>query len=165
MEDSGKHNEVAAEADLAAVSEKTAGSWIQISWPAVLKLGGEDELTYLADEAALIAELDGLIVCDGDMLIDSGGCCFALDSAYGTGLNGTEFEALVLPKSLSLKSLLPKSLSLKSLPLKGLPTKLDAVAMSALIQAHEFSRAQTCLIKIQFATVAAAIAALAPRGA
>nr|WP_087026484.1 DUF4144 family protein [Thaumasiovibrio subtropicus] len=101
-------------------------------WPCILKLEGDDELLYLHDAQTFVDECKALMTTAGDRVIDSMGQSYSID------LNGEDTPILS--------------------PLK---TVYTAYQLSQLIQAHEFSKAQVCLTKIQFAAVADAIAALA----
>lgn len=53
----------------------------QIQWPAIIKLGGEDELIYLPDEVSLLnhAHLQNLRFQRDDYLYDSTGREFVVD--------------------------------------------------------------------------------------
>ncbi|KHT57940.1 hypothetical protein RJ45_26160 [Photobacterium gaetbulicola] len=103
-----------------------------IQWPCIFKLDGDDELLYLASEANLIAEFESLIWSDDDYLIDSQGQGYKVREAQA----GTfAYEPCDNPLSVS--------------------------QVTDLIQAHEFSKAEVCLTKIQFLSVSDAISALA----
>lgn len=102
-----------------------------IIWPCIFKLEGDSELLYLPSEYHLITELDALIWDSSDLLIDSNGLCYAVKEEK----EGYAF----VPKG--------EQLSLES--------------VTQLIQEHEFSKAQMCLIKIQFPSIQQAIKALA----
>ncbi|MGY5538096.1 DUF4144 family protein [Vibrio brasiliensis] len=101
-----------------------------VIWPCLFKLEGDSELIYLDTEPYLVAELEGLIWDASDLLIDSSGQCFVL-SVEG---DGYVFEA------------------------QGAPLTLPEV--TKLVQEHEFSKAEMCLTKIQFSSVAEAIQSL-----
>ncbi len=101
-----------------------------INWPGMLKLDGDDELIYLASEADFNAECTGLLLTPDDVLIDSHGLVYSLVD------NGLAIE------------------------LQPNAQTISAEQASALIQRHEFCRAEVCLSKIQFPTVAEAILAL-----
>ncbi|MDV5169721.1 DUF4144 family protein [Photobacterium rosenbergii] len=103
-----------------------------IQWPCIFKLDGDDELLYLASEASLIAEFESLIWSDDDYLVDS----------QGQGYKVREAQAGVFAYEPC-----------------GRPFSVSQV--TDLIQAHEFSKAEVCLTKIQFLTVSEAIRALA----
>ncbi|ENG7519087.1 DUF4144 family protein [Vibrio harveyi] len=103
-----------------------------ITWPCLLKLDGDDELVYLASPKQLNAECQALIWGQDDIVIDTQGHCFTLK----TGANNT-VELGLLPQTLSVQQ------------------------VTELIQKHEFSKAQRCIIKIHFVSVQQAIEALA----
>ena len=103
-----------------------------IQWPCIFKLDGDDELLYLSSEASLISELESLIWSDDDYLIDS----------LGQGYKVREVQAGVYTYE-SFGNPLPVS------------------EVTDLIQAHEFSKAEVCITKIQFLSVGEAIRALA----
>ncbi|GLR06950.1 hypothetical protein GCM10007906_45380 [Vibrio hyugaensis] len=102
-----------------------------ITWPCLLKLDGDDELVYLDSPEQLNAECQALIWGQDDMVIDTQGHCYALQA----GANST-VELSLLPQTLNVQQ------------------------VTELIQKHEFSKAQRCIIKIQFLSVQQAIAAL-----
>ncbi|CZF82872.1 hypothetical protein GCE9029_03493 [Grimontia celer] len=101
-------------------------------WPAILKLDGDDELLFIANQSQFEDEATDMIFSDEDILIDSEGASFLLSMANRQ------------------ISLVPHT------------KHFNAIEASALIQAHEFCKAEVCLTKIQFPTVREAIAALAP---
>ncbi|AOW78755.1 hypothetical protein A3Q34_19075 [Colwellia sp. PAMC 20917] len=101
-----------------------------ICWPCVLKLEGEDELTYLASALDFISECQDLILSDEDYVIDSMGVCYLI---------GCVSQQRVLVKTER--------------------TVIIAQVLD-LIRAHEFSKAELCLTKIYFLTVADAINSL-----
>ncbi|MHA2859912.1 DUF4144 family protein [Vibrio harveyi] len=103
-----------------------------ITWPCLLKLDGDDELVYLASPKQLNAECQALIWGQDDIVIDTQGHCFALK----TSANNT-VELGLLPQTLNVQQ------------------------VTELIQKHEFSKAQRCIIKIHFVSVRQAIEALA----
>lgn len=102
-----------------------------ITWPCLLKLDGDDELVYLASSKQLNAECQALIWGQDDIVIDTQGHCFALK----TSANNT-VELGLLPQTLNVQQ------------------------VTELIQKHEFSKAQRCIIKIHFVSVQQAIEAL-----
>ena len=103
-----------------------------ITWPCLLKLDGDDELVYLTSSKQLNAECQALIWGQDDIVIDTQGHCFALK----TSANNT-VELGLLPQTLNVQQ------------------------VTELIQKHEFSKAQRCIIKIHFVSVQQAIEALA----
>ena len=103
-----------------------------IQWPCIFKLDGDDELLYLASEASLIDEFESLIWSDDDYLIDSQGQGYKVQEAQAGAF---AYEPCGNPLSVS--------------------------EVTELIQAHEFSKAEVCLTKIQFLSVSDAISALA----
>ncbi len=103
-----------------------------IQWPCIFKLDGDDELLYLASEASLIAEFESLIWSDDDYLIDSEGQGYKVHEAQAGAFAYEPFD-----------------------------NPLSVSQVTELIQAHEFSKAEVCLTKIQFLTVSEAIRALA----
>ncbi|CAM3124962.1 DUF4144 domain-containing protein [Vibrio neptunius] len=102
----------------------------EVQWPALLKLAGDNELVYLASRDRLIRESESLILDSDDVIIDSEGRCFELTA------HGNKVE-------LNLK-----------------PTRYNLADVTHLIQAHEFSKAQVCIVKIQFDSILAAIESL-----
>ena len=104
-----------------------------VCWPCLLKLEGDDELIYLAAEPDFITECRELIVTDGDYVIDCTGLSFLIKSS----LIGID-PALVKSERLFSRE-----------------------EVTDLIRAHEFSKAQLCLTKIYFLTIADAIKSLA----
>lgn len=103
-----------------------------ILWPCLLKLEGDDELTYLNADSDLQAECRSLIWGQEDYVIDSHGHTFGLQ--YGAD---------------------------KQITLHARDKILSVEEVTTLIQSHEFSQAQRCIIKIQFTTVQQAVSALA----
>ncbi|MCG9578798.1 DUF4144 domain-containing protein [Vibrio tubiashii] len=91
-----------------------------ISWPCIFKLDGDSELMYLGSEALLKTELDDLIWDSSDRLIDSEGYCYVVKAKGDSYV----FES------------------------KGV--QLSLLAVTQLIQEHEFSKDEVCLTKIQF---------------
>ncbi|UUM32904.1 DUF4144 domain-containing protein [Vibrio japonicus] len=102
-----------------------------VNWPSILKLDGDEELIYLADQDAFLADCAEMIMQREDRLIDSEGYTFSIESNNN------------------------------SIVLCPCNAQLDAKQVSTLIQEHEFANAQACIIKIHFASVAQAIQALA----
>jgi hypothetical protein len=96
----------------------------------MLHLDGDDELIYVDSYAQLKNECTDLIWCAEDRLIDSEGHVYLL-SASGSDL-----------------------------VLNHQDMQISVQDASKLIQAHEFSRAEVCLTKIQFESVSTAIKAL-----
>ncbi|HHG3487483.1 TPA: DUF4144 family protein [Vibrio parahaemolyticus] len=101
-----------------------------ISWPCVFKLDGDSELIYLDSEALLKTELDDLIWDSSDRLIDSDGYCYAVKAEGDNYVFESE------------------------------DVQLSLLAVTHLIQEHEFSKAEVCLMKIQFSSIEEAIRAL-----
>jgi hypothetical protein len=96
----------------------------------MLKLAGDDELTYLSSSLDFNLECSELIFSDDDYVIDSLGHCYLLDSTSG------ELGLIAENRMLSTN---------------------DA---AHLIRAHEFNKASLCLTKIHFLTIAEAIKSL-----
>ncbi|MFZ3511777.1 DUF4144 domain-containing protein [Vibrio harveyi] len=103
-----------------------------ITWPCLLKLDGDDELVYLASSKQLNEECQALIWGQDDIVIDTQGHCYALQTGFDN-----------------------------SVELSLLPQTLNVQQVTELIQKHEFSKAQRCIIKIHFVSVQQAIEALA----
>lgn len=103
-----------------------------VQWPCIFKLDGDDELMFLASEERLIAEFSGLIWSSDDVLIDSEGHSFTVRIKKSQAV---EYQKVA-------QSLLTED-------------------VTSLIQAHEFSKAELCLTKIQFRSVREAIGSLA----
>ncbi|EDP57786.1 DUF4144 family protein [Vibrio sp. AND4] len=103
-----------------------------IVFPCLLKLDGVDELIYLDSQAELNKECVALIWEEKDFIIDTEGACYTLRQQ---GVNKIIFE-------------------------KQLRT-FSVTEVTELIQAHKFSQAQTCIIKIHFSSIKQAIEALA----
>ena len=101
-----------------------------ISWPCMLKLDGDDELIYLDSERDFMSECRELILCDDDLVIDSVGYHYLIESISGE---------LALIKTERI---------------------LVAHEVSNLIRAHEFKKHTLCLTKIHFLTVSDAIKSL-----
>ncbi|ELB2818108.1 DUF4144 domain-containing protein [Vibrio alginolyticus] len=103
-----------------------------VCWPCLLKLDGDDELIYTHSQSDLDSECEALIFGQDDYVIDSNGNTFELKN---NGLNTT------------LLHLKERTLSVEE--------------VTSLIQSHEFSLAQRCIIKIHFTSVRQAVEALA----
>ncbi|EGQ8925055.1 hypothetical protein DLH98_03935 [Vibrio parahaemolyticus] len=103
-----------------------------VCWPCLLKLDGDDELIYLRSHADLDSECEALIWGPGDYAIDSNGNTF--------GLQYNDSNTTVLQPG-------ERTLSVEE--------------VTSLIQSHEFSLAQRCIIKIHFTSVQQAVEALA----
>ncbi|ELA8176247.1 DUF4144 domain-containing protein [Vibrio alginolyticus] len=103
-----------------------------VCWPCLLKLDGDDELIYTHSQSDLDSECEALIFGKDDYVIDSNGNTFELKN---NGSNAT----LLHPKE--------RTLSVEE--------------VTSLIQSHEFSLAQRCIIKIHFTSVRQAVEALA----
>ncbi len=101
-------------------------------WPCLLKLEGDDELIYLHSSSNLHAECQALIWGQEDYVIDSQGRSF-----------GLQYDAE------------------NQVALHAKDKTLSVQEVTSLIQLHEFSQAQRCIIKLQFSTVQQAISALA----
>lgn len=102
-----------------------------IAWPCVFHLEGDDELIYLASEDVFIHESASLIWRESDRIIDSTGQSYSLL----TGEAG-------------------------KIELKPHGHRLALSEVTALVQAHEFSKAEMCLTKIQFLSISEAISAV-----
>ncbi|WP_413283461.1 DUF4144 family protein [Vibrio sp. MA40-2] len=103
-----------------------------VNWPCVLKLEGDNELEYFKSEVEFMRECNSLILSEDDHLIDSVGQCYSLNYS-----------------------------SYKNIMLEPLSRTYSTDEVTLLIQAHEFSKAEMCLTKIQFTSVSEAIASLA----
>ncbi|MBT0088850.1 DUF4144 domain-containing protein [Vibrio alginolyticus] len=103
-----------------------------VCWPCLLKLDGDDELIYTHSQSDLDSECEALIFGQDDYVIDSNGNTFELKN---NGSNNT------------LLHLKERTLSVEE--------------VTSLIQSHEFSLAQRCIIKIHFTSVRQAVEALA----
>ncbi|MEX3071643.1 DUF4144 family protein [Vibrio alginolyticus] len=103
-----------------------------ILWPCLLKLEGDDELIYLQSHSDLQTECQALIWGQEDFVVDSHGYTFSLQ--YDTE---------------------------NQITLNAKNEILSVAEVTSLIQSHEFSQAQRCIIKIQFQTVQQAVCALA----
>tara|TARA_Y100001956_G_scaffold36970_1_gene36341 strand:- start:423 stop:743 length:321 start_codon:yes stop_codon:yes gene_type:complete len=101
-----------------------------ITWPCIFKLDGDSELLYLGSNSQLVTELEGLIWDSSDRLIDSYGQCF-LVKIEGDGYL-LESEGI----------------------------KLTLSEVTQLVQEHEFAKAEMCLTKIHFSSIAEAITSL-----
>lgn len=101
-----------------------------IYWPCILKLEGEDELTYLASALEFISECQDLILSDEDYVIDSKGVCYLIECVSQQQVLVKTERTVVLAQVLDF------------------------------IRAHEFSKAELCLTKIYFLTIADAINSL-----
>ncbi|SJL83035.1 DUF4144 family protein [Vibrio palustris] len=102
-----------------------------VTWPCLLKLEGDAELIFIASYTALLDECEALILSQNDCIIDSVGKSYYLRTSKGRTV---ELE-----------------------PQKRFYT-LEKI--TELIQKHEFSKAQMCIMKIQFPTIESAVSAL-----
>ena len=102
-----------------------------ISWPCILKLDGDNELMFFQNEQVFISECQDLILDDNDYIVDSTGACYLIDSSTNKPV------------------------------LADTRQKLNVQDVTVLIQEHEFSKAEMCIIKIHFPTIAEAINSLA----
>ncbi|MFW8633070.1 DUF4144 family protein [Vibrio natriegens] len=103
-----------------------------VMWPCLLKLEGDDELIYLQSHSELQTECQALIWGQEDYVIDSNGQTFGLQHDSANHIT-------LNPNN--------KTLSIEE--------------VTTLIQSHEFSQAQRCIIKIHFSSVQQAVSALA----
>ena len=103
-----------------------------VMWPCLLKLEGDDELIYLQSHSELQTECQALIWGPEDYVIDSNGQTFGLQHD-----NANHITLNPNNNTLSVKE------------------------VTTLIQSHEFSQAQRCIIKIHFSSVQQAVSALA----
>jgi len=101
-----------------------------IYWPCILKLDGDDELIYFSSECDFIAECQALILTDNDLVIDSAGFSYSIE---------LKVKKLTLVKKVQL---------------------LTVDEITHLVRANEFKKAELCLTKIHFSTVADAIKSL-----
>ncbi|NOH98712.1 DUF4144 domain-containing protein [Vibrio sp. 99-70-13A1] len=102
-----------------------------ISWPCILKLDGDNELMFFQNEQAFISECQDLILDDNDYAVDSEGACYTIGSSANQPI------------------------------LADTGKRLNVQDVTVLIQEHEFSKAEMCIIKIHFPTVSEAINSLA----
>ncbi|UXI03897.1 DUF4144 domain-containing protein [Photobacterium sp. TY1-4] len=102
-----------------------------IAWPCVFHLEGDDELIYLASESEFINESESLIWGENDRVIDSAGQSYGLLSGEAGNIE-----------------------------LKPCGHRLALSEVTALVQAHEFSKAEMCLTKIQFLSISEAISSV-----
>lgn len=105
-----------------------------ICWPCLLKLEGEHELIYLADESEFIAECEELIVSDDDYVVDSNGLSYLLK--FSNKSNNSCVQLVDAERQLSKQE------------------------VTLLIREHEFSKANVCLTKIEFLTISCAVHSL-----
>lgn len=105
-----------------------------ICWPCLLKLEGEHELIYLADESEFIAESEELIVSDDDYVVDSNGLSYLLK--FSNKSNNSCVQLVDAERQLSKQE------------------------VTLLIREHEFSKANVCLTKIEFLTISCAVHSL-----
>jgi len=103
-----------------------------VSWPALLKLYGDDELIYLGSLQQCVEVTSEMILGLDDYLVDS----------LGNGYQIVESKQ-------------------EGVQLKPSDVTYSAEQVTDLIQAHEFNAAQVCITKIYFPTVADAIKAMA----
>ena len=103
-----------------------------MTYPCILKLDGDDELIYLDSERELSSQCASLIFHDSDRLIDSNGQQFILQ------LEGNDNFNFMSDGS-----------------------ALTTAEVTELVQADQFAKAEVCLTKIQFKSVADAIKSLA----
>ncbi|MEJ2764835.1 DUF4144 family protein [Photobacterium sp. MCCC 1A19761] len=102
-----------------------------IEWPCVFHLEGDDELIYLASEDEFMNESESLIWRENDRIIDSTGQSYSL-------LSGEAGNIALKPHG----------------------HRLTLNEVTALVQAHEFSKAEMCLTKIQFLSISEAISSV-----
>ena len=102
-----------------------------VNFPCVLKLDGDDELIYVNSEHDLLPECTSLIFHDNDRLIDSDGLQYIIQ------INNNEDLSLLTESKV-----------------------LTTDEVTKLIQADQFAKAEVCLTKIQFKSVADAIKSL-----
>ncbi|UTV30267.1 DUF4144 domain-containing protein [Photobacterium atrarenae] len=102
-----------------------------IEWPCVFHLEGDDELIYLASESEFMNETASLIWGESDRVIDSTGQSYGLLSAEAGQIE-----------------------------LNPLGHRLTLSEVTALVQAHEFAKAEVCLTKIQFPSISEAISSV-----
>ncbi|MEJ6079274.1 DUF4144 domain-containing protein [Vibrio sp. 1-Bac 57] len=109
-----------------------------ICWPCLLKLEGEHELIYLADESEFIAECEELIVSDDDYVVDSNGLSYLLkfSNKSSNKTNNSRVQLVDAERQLSKQE------------------------VTLLIREHEFSKANVCLTKIEFLTISCAVHSL-----
>jgi len=109
-----------------------------ICWPCLLKLEGDHELIYLADEFEFIAECEELIVSDDDYVVDSNGLSYLLkfSNKSSNKTNNSRVQLVDAERQLSKQE------------------------VTLLIREHEFSKANVCLTKIEFLTISCAVQSL-----
>jgi len=105
-----------------------------VCWPCLLKLEGDHELIYLADESEFIAECEALMVTDDDYVVDSNGLRYLLK--FSDNSNNS------------------------SVQLVDAECQLSKQEVTQLIREHEFSKANLCLTKIEFLTISCAVQSL-----
>ena len=101
-----------------------------VFWPCLLKLNGDDELTFLGSQQALLSECNELIFSDDDYVIDSDGISYII------------------------------KISSDKLTLEKKQTTFNVEQITDLIRLHEFNKAEVCLTKIYFETIFQAIESL-----
>jgi len=106
-----------------------------IIWPCIFKLDGDSELLYMDSVHQLVTELEGLIWDSSDRLVDSHGQCYSV--CVESDSYAFEPEGVML-------------------------TLLE---VTKLVQEHEFAKAEMCLTKIQFLSIAEAIKSISSGGA
>lgn len=92
-----------------------------MQFPVILKLSGQDELLYAADKHSLAQhyQLQSAYLLPDDIVIDSTGNAYPLQSLYANNL--------------------PQQAS----------QQFSLAELTQLVQAHFFSLAQSCVVKIQ----------------
>jgi hypothetical protein len=104
-----------------------------INWPVLLKLAGEAELVYLADQSAWEAGADAFATTytPDDQLIDAAGHVFSLV---------TDADGSVRPRAVA--------------------TKLTLTEITDLVRAHESALGSCCVAKLSFGSITQALAAV-----
>ncbi len=119
-----------------------------VSWPAILKLEGDSELTYFASQAQWndSDDVHQAIYSDEDMLID---------------VTGKIFKLLEQPTqaSLSMPEPVPSS---STIQLRSDNTSLYLDQICDLIKLHQSCIGDCCIAKISFPSIKHAIQSLAP---
>ena len=98
--------------------------------PCVLKLDGDAELMLFKTEMDFLSECQDLILDDNDYVVDSEGAGYRITFSLGQ------------PTLVSNNQV------------------MDVSAMTQLIQAHEFNKAEMCITKIHFSNISDAIRSL-----
>jgi len=107
---------------------------MMIQYPAIFKLAGQDELLYIADQASFHQhyQLQQAYLTPDDLLIDATGQAFLLHN-------------------------FPQHSAERADPF----IQFELAELTALVQAHFFALAQSCVVKIQAPAISALFSLLA----